>query len=1021
MDPRRTGYRELIDRVRARIRTRRILRGTAITIAVTAVSIIAVSAAAYYYGHRPGILIALRILPVAPILAAAWFFLIRPLTRQISDAQVALLIEEKGALGDRLVTAVEYSEDARAASPVIVERLVTDTNERSSIVPPKTVVDPRQGYAYAAGAALVMLLMFGLFFKGPISISGGMSKLYSPFSASASTMFISINPGTARVPRGSDQKLKAELHGFDSELAQVFIRKLDGEGWIASVMEPAKRPAEFQHMIFNIQDSVAYYIEAKGLRSPEFTLEVADLPFVKQIDLVLNFPAYTGMPSKKLEKAGEVAALLGTRVQVIAQLSMQAKAARIVLNDGTKIEMLSGGDDLFTGEFTVKENGTYKIELTSLDGEKYNGSNEFDITVLEDHPPTVVIDKPGRDMKVTSIQEVFAQARAEDDYGISTIELYYSVNGGEEKRVQLQDLKSEAARSLSGAHTFFLEEHGLQPGDFISYYAKARDNRIGGGRESTSDIYFLEVRPFDRSFRQAQQQGGGGESDGDSSALARRQRQIIAATFRVQRELSRYTPQEKDENFGAVTLSQESLKSDTDTLAERIRRRLGEQINEESDFAKLVEHLKQASKEMEAAINELKAQKTKEALSPEQRALQQLLRAEAIFRDIQIAQGQGQGGGGGNQNAEELADLFELQLDKMKNQYETIQRQQQSGQSQQQDEIARRLEELARRQQQQLEQRMRSQMQQQGGGGGGGSQRQQQEMIDEAQRMARELERLSRERRDPRMAEAAREMQRAADEMQRAQASSSSANSNEATARSLKALERMQEAQRSLDSSQRAGSQQSAQKLRQQAEEALKRQEEIARDVEQLAREEKAGGAGAATEQKKEQLAERKETLADRMEGLEKDIDQTARSLGQEGKQASDKMREAANSIRRNRIPDRIRQTGEMIENGWYDEARSREQIIRNNIEEVLKNLQAAERGANQRGQGESLEEALNNTRELADNLESLRRRSESNQNQQQGQQQGQQGQQGQQQGRQQGQQGQQGQQQGQQGQQGQQ
>ena len=439
------------------------------------------------------------------------------------------------------------------------------------------------------------------------------------------------------MPRGSDQKIKAALNGFDSEAAQVFIRRLDAENWKATVMEPARNYGEFQHMIFNIQDSIVYYVEANGVRSTEATLEVADLPFVKQIDLVLNFPAYTRLASKKIENGGEVAALKGTVVTVIARLSAQAQAARIVLSDGAKVEMAEGDDDQFSGQFTVKQNGTYRIELTSESGERYNGSNEYDITVIDDHAPTVIIDKPGRDMKVTSIQEVFAQARAEDDYGVSAIELFYSVNGGQEQRVQLQDLKSDTPRALAGAHTFFLEEHGLQPGDFISYYAKARDNN---GGEATSDIYFLEVRPFDRQFRQAQQQGGGGGGEQDSNALTRRQREIIAATFRVQREESGYKPEEKTENFEAVTLSQEKLKGETEALAERIRRRLGGQIDAQPEFAKLLEYLAQAAKEMEQATAELRSRKTKEALPPEQRALQQLLRAESTFREMQIAQGQ---------------------------------------------------------------------------------------------------------------------------------------------------------------------------------------------------------------------------------------------------------------------------------------------------------------------------------------------------------------------------------------------
>ena len=110
--------------------------------------------------------------------------------------------------------------------------------------------------------------------------------------------------------------------------------------------------------------------------------------------------------------------------------------------------------------------------------------------------------------------------------------------------------------------------------------------------------------------------------------------------------------------------------------------------------------------------------------------------------------------------------------------------------------------------------------------------------------------------------------------------------------------------------------------------------------------------------------------------------------MGQNNQQASDKLREAAGAIRRNRIPDRIRQNNQFIDNGWYDQARERERAIKGNIEEVLKNLQAAENGATRAGNGEnsgkgdSMEDALNRARELADNLESLRRRMESQNNQ---------------------------------------
>ena len=140
----------------------------------------------------------------------------------------------------------------------------------------------------------------------------------------------------------------------------------------------------------------------------------------------------------------------------------------------------------FVGEVTVVGDTTYYIELVSVDGESYRGSNEYDISVLEDQPPVVSFDRPGRDKKATNLEEVFTQARAEDDYGVVSMDLHFAVNGGEEKRVNLQQLSRESARSLINAYTFFLEEYNLKPGDFISYYAKARDAALTKQRATST-------------------------------------------------------------------------------------------------------------------------------------------------------------------------------------------------------------------------------------------------------------------------------------------------------------------------------------------------------------------------------------------------------------------------------------------------------------------------------------------------------------------------------------------------------
>jgi hypothetical protein len=358
----------------------------------------------------------------------------------------------------------------------------------------------------------------------------------------------------------------------------------------------------------------------------------------------------------------------------------------------------------------------------------------------------------------------------------------------------------------------------------------------------------------------------------------------------------------------------------------------------------------------------------------------------------------------------------------MKNQYETVQRQQRQQAQQEKSEAERKLEELARRQEQALEeQRRRMQGPRNQSGSSGGNQRQQQELIEETRRAARELERLSRERRDPQMAELSRQLNQTADEMQKAQASSRG-NSSDSIAQNERALDRLREAQNRLQQtngqtggqSGSAGNQQQVSDLRQRAAQAAARQREIAKDVENLARR---GGQDANSKRMRQQLGERKDALADAVNGLQQDLEQSARAMGGGQQRTSRQLSDLAEGMQRDRLAERIREGKQSLEGNNLEGARANERAIERSLNNVSERLQSAEQGAGK--SSNNSEEALDRTRQLADDLDSLRRRLDERRNQQPGQQ-GQQGQRGQQ--GQQGQQGQRGQQgQGQRGQQGQQ
>ena len=106
------------------------------------------------------------------------------------------------------------------------------------------------------------------------------------------------------------------------------------------------------------------------------------------------------------------------------------------------------------------------------------------------------------------------------------------MNGGAEKVVPLYR-GAKRLEEVTAGHTFYMEELGVQAGDAVAYYARAADNDAGGGKQATSDMYFLRIRPFGKDFKPATSMAGGGGGGGggggaEVGALSEAQRQIIA-------------------------------------------------------------------------------------------------------------------------------------------------------------------------------------------------------------------------------------------------------------------------------------------------------------------------------------------------------------------------------------------------------------------------------------------------------------------------------------------------------------
>ena len=67
-------------------------------------------------------------------------------------------------------------------------------------------------------------------------------------------------------------------------------------------------------------------------------------------------------------------------------------------------------DGTLAGSFEVKDDGIYRIELATAAGALVAASPQYTIDVLTDEAPSVAFSKPGRDLRATSLDEIFVEA-----------------------------------------------------------------------------------------------------------------------------------------------------------------------------------------------------------------------------------------------------------------------------------------------------------------------------------------------------------------------------------------------------------------------------------------------------------------------------------------------------------------------------------------------------------------------------------------------------------------------------------
>jgi len=477
------------------------------------------------------------VFPLFSLAAGAWALIIGRRWRKTRPdyRSIARQIEQENPkLHALLLTAVEQRPDAVTGGlNYLQQRVVREALEHNRRRPWANRIFERLFFTRCAhGLALIFFATVLL----RLRVTAPPGRLFFGMRADA----VTVTPGDISIERGSGLVVLVRFDGRLPAEATLAVKPVNENERRIPLAKNLDDPV-FGGGVPIVEGDLTYRVEYAGKETRDFKVTVFDYPVLERADAKLKFPEYTGLPEKTIADTRRVSAVEGSVLDYAFYLNKPVASARLVARDKSVLPLAADTNraNVYRIQFALDQNRQYELQLVDDAGRTNKVPPQFVIEALKNRPPELTLALPRGDQRVSALEEIAFQAEAVDDFGLKAYGVAYTLAGQDTKFVQLgTNSAPNEKRQLD--YLLSLEDLAARTDQLLTYYVWADD--IGPDarlRRTSSDMFFAEVRPFDEIFREGEpMEGGGGggqQGGGQAQKLAELQKQIINATWKLQR------------------------------------------------------------------------------------------------------------------------------------------------------------------------------------------------------------------------------------------------------------------------------------------------------------------------------------------------------------------------------------------------------------------------------------------------------------------------------------------------------
>lgn len=579
-----------------------------------------------HFGYLSSVLRAILFwLFVAAFLFVTGFYIVAPLLKMhrmgncISYEDAARIIGEYfPEVKDKLLNLLQLQQMGSAVSDELLQASIAQKTSALKPVPFQNAINIAANKKYVKYAAVPLLVIVGLLLIVPSFIAGPSKRIvnYATYYERPAPFSFIVENKSLAVTQHEDFPLQVIIDG-NTVPDEVFV-VVEGNPYRMHAVDKS----HFTYVFKTVQRSCEFVLQAGGVTSQPYKLEVYPKPVVANFQVILSYPAYTHRLNETLSNEGTFTVPIGTVVKWVFQtkdVDTLYFAIENSLDENLSHFTPHHPDD--NGRLSVVNSAMRSFSYAFFVGNARIATSDtlaFNVSVVDDMSPMIVVAEAADS---TFESRAFFRGRIKDDYGFTKLKFnVVKTNAGDTVATYNYPIGITQEASQEFYFSFNFEELSLAPGDKLGYYFEVWDNDAIHGPKSSKSQQFELVIPsedqidslMDRNAKEAME-----HAESSMSELKKIQQEI--------NDIMRSLVDKKELNWQDKKQLEELAKKQREvrSMLEQMQQQIQENNKLEQKYREQSEQLLEKQKELERLFNEVLTEEMKETMKQIEKLMQE--------------------------------------------------------------------------------------------------------------------------------------------------------------------------------------------------------------------------------------------------------------------------------------------------------------------------------------------------------------------------------------------------------------